>query len=35
MPTYGGGPQFSGAVAEAKGAVGGTNCDPGSVTESE
>lgn len=37
MATYGGGvgPFYGGVVAEAKGADGGTDCDPGSVTESE
>lgn len=35
MATYGGGPYFYGVVSKAKGAEGGTDCDPGSVTESD
>jgi hypothetical protein len=37
MATSGGGlrPYYAGVVSEAKGADGGTDCDPGSLTESE
>jgi uncharacterized repeat protein (TIGR03803 family) len=32
IATYGGGPHFSGVVAQAEGAAGGSACDPGSIT---